>query len=268
MTHRLHVLFSLALLPLLPATGLAQSASQSRPVSSSVESGGAPRLPSPPFTPEQRAEIVEILRHALQTDPSILRDAVTAMRADDEQQRQASARSALVAEQTALFHDPADQIGGNPKGDVTVVVFYDPRCPYCRRLNPTIAALLKADPEVRLVYKDMPILGPASVLESHALVAAQKQGGYLPLMEALMAAPPEATTEMVKAQAEKLGLDWGRMQADMAATGVSQRLDGNIALARRLGIEGTPAMVIGGRLIPGAVDLAELKEAVAAARKG
>jgi protein-disulfide isomerase len=73
---------------------------------------------------------------------------------------------------------------------------------------------------------------------------------------------------MVKAQAEKLGLDWGRMQADMAAPGVSQRLDGNIALARRLGIEGTPAMVIGGRLIPGAVDLAELKEAVAAARKG
>ena len=220
------------------------------------------------FTPGQRAEIVRIMRDALKTDPSILRDAVQSLRSDDQQQQAAAMRTALAGEQANLTRNPADQVAGNPQGDVTLVVFYDPRCPYCRRLNPTLAALLAADPGVRLVYKDMPILGPASVLESHALLAAQKQNGYLPLMEALMQAPPDATPDMVRAQAEKLGLDWSRLKQDMDAPAVSQRLDGNIALARRLGIEGTPALVVGHQLIPGAAELTDLQQAVAEARHG
>ena len=123
------------------------------------------------FTPSQRAEIVQIVRDALKQDPSILRDAVTALQAEDGDRQQASSRAAIAAAGDKLV-DAADPTGGNPKGDVTIVEFFDTRCPYCRKLEPAMADLLARDHGVRLVYKDLPILGPASVLGSKALLAA------------------------------------------------------------------------------------------------
>jgi protein-disulfide isomerase len=220
------------------------------------------------FTPAQRAEIVAILRHALTTDPNILRDAVESLKADDAKQQQASAHQTLSAERQALLADPRDQTEGNPHGDVSVVVFYDPRCPYCRRMEPVFTQLMQADPHVRLVLKDLPILGPASVLETRALIAAQKQGGYLKLMSALMSSPPDATEALVQQQATRVGLDVTKLQHDMQDPAIDTRLDANLALARRLGIEGTPMMVVGDAVLQGAVELSDLQQAVAAARKG
>jgi protein-disulfide isomerase len=213
------------------------------------------------FTPAQRAEIVQILRDALKQDPSILRDAVTAMQTDEGDRQ----RAALVAAKDTLI-DPADPVGGNPKGDVTIVEFFDTRCPYCRKLEPTMADLLARDRGVRLVYKDLPILGPASVLGSKALLAAQKQGGYEKLREAIMAAPPQTTKAMIQDAAQRLGLDWKRLDRDMDDPAIQARIDTNLKLARSVGIEGTPALVIGGELIPGAIDLPELRKVVATAR--
>jgi protein-disulfide isomerase len=128
------------------------------------------------FTPAQRAEIVQILRDALKQDPSILRDAVGALQADEGDRQQAASRAAIAAVRDTLI-DPADPVAGNPTGDVTIVEFFDTRCPYCRKLEPAMDELLAGDHGVRLVYKDLPILGPASVLGSKALLAAQQQGG-------------------------------------------------------------------------------------------
>ena len=224
-------------------------------------------LPSVPaaadeFTPAQRAEIVRILRDALKQDPTILRDAVAAAQADDSDRRQA----ALAAAKDTLV-DPIDPVGGNPNGDVTIVEFFDTRCPYCRKLEPTMTELLARDHGVRLVYKDLPILGPPSVLGSKALLAAQKQGGYEKLRDAIMAAPPQTTREMIKDAARKLGLDWKRLEHDMDDPAIQARIDANIKLAQRIGVDGTPALVIDGTLIPGAVEMADLTTAIAKARK-
>lgn len=228
-------------------------------------------LPAPAraaeFTPAQRAEIVQILRDALKQDPSILRDAVSAMTTDDTERQKAAAREAIAAAGNSLV-DPTDPVGGNPKGDVTIVEFFDTRCPYCRRLEPTMAELLARDRGVRLVYKDLPILGPASVLGSKALLAAQRQDGYEKLRGAIMAAPPETTKAMIQAAAQRLGLNWTRLEHDMADGVIAARIDANLKLAHSLNIEGTPALVIGGEVIPGAVDLAELQGAVTRARSG
>ncbi len=213
------------------------------------------------FTPAQRAEIVQILHDALRQDPSILRDAIGALQSEDTDRQ----RAALAAAKDALV-DPADPVGGNPKGDVTIVEFFDTRCPYCRKLEPTMAELLARDHAVRLVYKDLPILGPASVLGSKALLAAQKQGGYEKLREAIMAAPPQTTKEIIQDSARRLGLDWKRLDHDMDDPAIKARIEANLKLARSIGIEGTPALVIGGELIPGAVDMADLTRAVAVAR--
>jgi protein-disulfide isomerase len=213
------------------------------------------------FTPAQRAEIVQILRDALKHDPSILRDAVTALQADEGERQ----RAALAAAKDRLV-DPADPIGGNPTGDVTIVEFFDTRCPYCRKLEPAMADLLARDRGVRLVYKDLPILGPPSVLGAKALLAAQKQGGYEKLRDAIMAAPPQITKATIQTATQQVGLDWKRLERDMDDPAVQARINANIQLAHAIGIEGTPALVIGGDLIPGAVDLAELRKMVAKVR--
>ncbi len=103
------------------------------------------------FTPQQRAEIVAIVRQALHDDPSILRDAIGALQRDEGKRRQSAAREALASRSRQLRDDPADPVAGNPREDVTVVEFYDPRCPYCRAMRPVVARLLAADPGVRLV---------------------------------------------------------------------------------------------------------------------
>ena len=121
--------------------------------------------------------------------------------------------------------------------------------------------------DVRLVYKDLPVLGPASVLGSKALLAAQRQGAYAEMRKAVMQLPPNTTLEMIHAAADKLGLDWDRLSRDMNSTEVKLRIAKNLNLARELGIDGTPAMVIGNTMIQGAVDSAHLQRAVADAEK-
>ncbi len=211
------------------------------------------------FTPAQRAEIVSIVRQALKQDPSILHDALAAMQAEQT-------RAAIDAVSDKLV-TPADAFVGNPKADVTIVEFFDTRCPYCRAMEPTIENFVATRQDVRLVYKDLPVLGPASVLGSKALLAAQRQGAYAEMHAAVMQLPPNTTLEMIHAAADKLGLNWDRLSRDMNSAEVKQRIADNLSLARQLGIDGTPAMVIGDTMLQGAVDSSQLQQAVAEAEK-
>jgi protein-disulfide isomerase len=217
------------------------------------------------FTAAQRAEIVSIIRDALKRDPSILRDAVIALQAEDGEREKSATRAAVSAARDALV-TPNDPVAGNPNGDVTIIEFFDVRCPYCRKLEPEMSAFLHADPNVRLVYKDLPILGAPSVLGTKALLAARKQGAYEKLRDAVMRMPPDITRAAIEAQAKKLGLDSDSLLRDMDDASVQQQIDANLQLAQRLNIQGTPAMVVGDERLDGAVDSAELKRAVAQAR--
>jgi protein-disulfide isomerase len=219
------------------------------------------------FTPRQREEIVAILRHALKSDPSILRDAIAALQVDEAQKQNETTRAVIAGAADALLHKPGDPVAGNPNGDVTVVEFYDVRCPYCRTMLPVDAELLRRDRNIRLVYKDIPILGAGSVVAARAVLAAQRQGGFQRLHDALMAGTPNIDQEVVHAAAQRLGLDWDRLQRDMADPAIQTRIDANLKMAHALQIEGTPAYVIGDRLLGGAVELAELQGAVASARR-
>ncbi|MEJ1975120.1 MAG: DsbA family protein [Acetobacteraceae bacterium] len=226
---------------------------------------GAGMAQAQPMTQAQRAEIVQIVREALVKDPSILRDALASLQKDETLREDVAARAAISTQREAL-NGTGDPVAGNPAGDVTVVEFYDTRCPYCRGMLPTLAALLRADPKVRLVYKDLPILGPTSMLEARALLAAQRQDGYLKLQDAVMHSSAPSTAASLRAEAERLGLNGARLERDMADPAIQARLDANIRLANALHVEGTPALVVGTQMIPGAVELAELQQAVTAAR--
>lgn len=220
----------------------------------------------PSFTPEQRQQIIQIVRDALKTDPSILRDAVVALRADAAAQDEADSKARIASSENALTAAPGDPVAGNPKGDVTLVEFYDPRCPYCRRMLPAIQALIQHDPKLRVVYKDIPVLGPASVLEARAILAAQRQGGYEKMQQALMSNPAQPTDSLIRDTAKSLGLDPARLAADMNGQAVTHKIDANLALAHDLKVEGTPVWIVGDSFIPGAVDQAALETAIATAR--
>ncbi len=218
------------------------------------------------FTAEQRAEIVKIVRDALKQDPSILREAVTALQTDEAAREKANARDALVAARGKLV-TPADPVAGNAKGDVTIVEFFDVRCQYCRKLEPDMARFLAADKGVRLVYKDLPILGPASLLGSKALLAAQRQNAYEKFRDAVMKLPPDITMASLEGAAKKLGLDWAKLAKDIEDPAIRAQLDANLAIAHSLNIEGTPALIVGDEVVPGFIDAEGLKKLVAEARK-
>jgi protein-disulfide isomerase len=246
MTRRLAATLALLILLALPA------AAQTGPSS---------------FTPTQRREIVDIIRDALRTDPTILRDAIMALQAAEGEQDAKSAASVIAGLQDVLLRTPGDPVAGNPDGDVTLVEFYDVRCPYCRRMLPVVDDLIRRDRNVRVVYKDIPILGPGSVVAARAVLAAQRQGAYIRLREALMTGTANIDEGVVKAAALKLGLDWPRLQRDMGDSAIKDRLDANLKLAHQLSVQGTPAYVIGEQLLPGAVSLTDLQDTVAQARK-
>ena len=217
------------------------------------------------FTPAQRQEMVRILRESLVQDPSIIRDALAALQTDEARRQDKVTRDVIALVGPRLV-DATDPVLGNPFGDVTVVEFYDTRCPYCRRMKPVIAALVAADPKLKVVVKDLPVLGPASQLESRALLAVQRQGGYFKFQEAVMQAGGTSTRDTLREMADRLGLDGGRMVRDMDDPAIKARLERTLELARQLGIDGTPAFIIGQRLIAGAAELTELQRAVVEAR--
>jgi len=222
-------------------------------------------VPAWAFTPEERQEIVGIVRDTLRTDPGLLRDALRALDVDDARQQAAATTNALAIIGPRLI-DPLDPVAGNPLGDVTIVNFYDTRCPYCRQMMPIEADLLRQDPGLRLVNKDLPVLGATSQLEARALLAAQRQGGYFKLQGVIMRQAAPSTRDTLRAEADRLGLDGGRLLRDIDDPAIKARLTATIDMANQLSIQGTPALVVGDRLLSGAQTLAELQSAVAAVR--
>lgn len=219
------------------------------------------------FTEAQRAEIVGILRDALRRDPTILREAFGALQAAEERDREDAQRDAIAAHRQEIFGVAADPVRGNPRGNVTIVEFFDVRCPYCKRLHAEMGPLLRRDRDIRVVMKDLPILGPQSVVAARALLAAHRQGKYAELYDALMSLRGEPTDAAIRSEAERVGLDYARLRREMEDPAIQQRLDANIALARALRIEGTPALIIGETLVPGALPVAQIEQMVAAARQ-
>lgn len=218
------------------------------------------------FTPEQRAAIVEILRDALRSDPSILADAIAALQAREMADEAARGRAAIAANAEALFRDPADPALGAARPEVTLVEFSDYRCPYCKRMQPVIEDLLRSVPGLRVVVKEIPILGPASVTAARAALAAQAQGKFAGFRDALMRLRGEPDEAAVLQIAAELGLDQARFRRDMVSEAVTRQLGANLSLAQALGIQGTPAFVAGERLFPGVVPGDQLREALLASR--
>jgi protein-disulfide isomerase len=218
------------------------------------------------FSPEQRQEIEGIIKNYLSKNPELLLDALQAAEDKVKSQSQEKAAAALVARRQEVVNDPNTPVGGNPQGDVSLVEFFDYRCPYCKQVEPSLEALVTQDRQLRFVYKEFPVLGPASKTAARAALAARQQGKYAALHRALMALKGEFDDAAVYKTASEVGLDLDRLKHDMAAPEIDRDLKANIDLADALDIRGTPGFVIGDEIVPGAVSLDTLKQLIDAAR--
>jgi protein-disulfide isomerase len=220
------------------------------------------------LTPAQRDGVEKIIHDYILKHPDVVIEALQSAEDRDRANADERSRQAVAARQKDLQGDTTSPVAGNPKGDVTVVEFFDYRCPYCKQVEPSIDALLREDGRVRLVYKEFPVLGPDSVYASRAALASRKQGKYAKFHDAMMAQKGTLDTAVVLQLAAGAGLDVDKLKADMGSPDIDSVIKQNYALAQALEIRGTPAFVIGDEMVPGAVDAATLKEKIAAVRKG
>jgi protein-disulfide isomerase len=219
-----------------------------------------------PPTPRSADEVGVLALEALRANPEVVLEALAEMRAREEAEAEAAATAALTQARDRLERDPNAPVAGNPDGDVTVVEFFDYNCPYCRRAGDEIAALKAADPDVRVVYREWPILGEGSDIAARAALAAREQGLYQEMHEALMAARGRLDERSVMQIAAGVGLDLDMLRSDMSAPAVQAHIDGSMELARALGFTGTPSFVIGEERANGLVPADRMQQMVAAAR--
>lgn len=210
--------------------------------------------------------IKELVLEAIRENPGIVFEAAQLF----EEQQQASqalvAAQVLATERDALERDPNAPVLGNPEGDVTVVEFFDYNCPYCRRVKPHMEALLAADPNVRVVYREWPILGEGSVFAARAALASRNQGKYDEFHWAMMGLNGRAEEATVIRAAEEIGLNIAQLRRDMTAPEIDEHIQTSMRLSRAIGFSGTPSFVIGDNLAPGLIDADQMISMVNQAR--
>ena len=219
----------------------------------------------PEVSIEQRQVIESVIEDYLLRNPIIIRQAINALRAKEENTKKARISEALKTHKQQIFRDETSPVGGNPKGDITLVEFFDYNCGYCKKAATTLKAVVEKDPNIRVVYKEFAILGPESATAARAALAAHRQGKYIEFHEGLMA--EEANESNILALVKSLGMDYSRFRKDMGRSDIEAILQKNYQLANILGITGTPVFVIGDQIIPGAVSEEALQRAIKEERR-
>jgi protein-disulfide isomerase len=215
-----------------------------------------------------KAALGKAIREYLIANPEVLVEAMQELERKQDSQRDTVAQKAIQENRTQLLSDPDSPIAGNPNGDVTIVEFSDYQCPYCKRTHSVVKSVLASDSKVKLVFKDLPILGEPSRIAALAALASRAQHKHLAFHNALMEFNGKIDRDKIMEIAGSVGLDVAQLQKDMEDPKLKEIIDRNLALASALGVRGTPAFVIGNQFVPGAVDANTLKQLIADARKG
>ncbi len=207
-----------------------------------------------------RMAVERVVHDYILEHPEILPEAMEVL------QRRENARQLSGVRDTVETPFPG-AVMGNPKGKVTLVEFTDFACGYCRQSLPDVRALVAANPDLRIVVRELPIISPHSPEAAKMALAAAEQGRYAAFHDAMFAAG-QLDSQTIEATAKAVGLDMDRARRVAASPTVAAEIQRNLDLANRLGFSGTPSWVAGERLIAGAVGLDQLTEAVTDARGG
>jgi protein-disulfide isomerase len=213
-----------------------------------------------------QARVEQITRDYLTKNPGVLVEMATEL---DKRQAATQQQDVISENADALFRSPLSPVAGNPNGDVSVVEFFDYNCPFCRRALRNVVKLVNDDGKVRLVLKELPILGDASLAAAKLALASNKQGKYFEMHQKLLSEPGRAGKEKALQVAKELGLDVDQLQKDAQDPDIKKALDEAKDLANKLNLKGTPLYLIGDRVVSGAPDdlFDQLKANVAEVRE-
>jgi protein-disulfide isomerase len=224
------------------------------------------------FNDQQRSEIQKIIREYLLANPDVLEEVSAELNKRQAVAEAAKQSSAVKKHSEALFKSPRGVVVGNPQGDVTFVEFFDYNCGFCKKAMIDMMDLLKADPKVRVVLKEFPVLGQSSVEAAQVGVAVRMQDTtgkkYLDFHQKLLNSRGQIDKAKAVSAAKESGLDMARLEKDMASPEIKATLEENFKMAEDIGLNGTPSYVIGEQVVVGAVGLPTLKEKIAIARCG
>jgi len=233
----------------------------------------APAMSAAPgaLTDAQSAAVRDIIKtYLVKEHPEVLVDAMQELQHRDQATAQAKTEEAIKTSADKVYNDPNTPVGGNPKGDVTVVEFFDYNCGYCKLTQPEVDKLLEKDKNVKFIYKDFPILGPMSTESGKAALAVYKGQGlasYVKFHDALFAFKDHLQSDdEIYDIAKKAGVDVEKMKKDMATDAVAAQIKANQQLGQDVGVRGTPMFIIGDNVFPGALQYEQLKKAVDDAR--
>ncbi|MFL6805191.1 MAG: DsbA family protein [Xanthobacteraceae bacterium] len=222
------------------------------------------------FSDAQRGEIERIIRNYLMQNPEILQEVMTELE-KKQQVVDAEKNKTAVKDNAQLLFSSSHQVTlGNLQGDVTLVEFFDYNCGYCKRALSDVRAMVKADPKLRVVLKDFPVLGPDSVEASRVALAVKNQLQGDKLFDyhvKVLESRGRVNGERAIAVAKEMGVDVARLQKDMDAADIRSALQENVSLGDKLGLSGTPAFIIGDEVVAGAVGLEPLRQVVAGVRR-
>ena len=169
-----------------------------------------------------------------------------------EKEQAEKLKVAIAENSREIYRDPKADTAGNANGDITVVEFFDYNCGYCKRSLHDVIKLVGDDPNVRVVFKELPILSKGSEEASRVAIAAGRQGKYWDMHKAMLEAKGQMNEANALAIATKLGLDMEKLKKDMASPEVADEIKKSEALAKKMGVNGTPHFLVGDRAIPGA----------------
>jgi len=232
-----------------------------------VAGGGAANA-GESLTPQQKQEVEDILRNYILNNPEVVLEAVRAFRAKQEAKTRDQAQQRLQSLRGELQGAATSPVGGNPKGNVTVVEFFDYQCGFCKRVFPSVVKLLDEDVNIRWVFREFPILGPQSRIAARAALAIwnTERQRYVPFHTALMRTKGGLNEDRILGTAAKVGIDVEKLKKAMQDPAVDKELRRNFEIAEALNINGTPTFIIGKQVVPGAIDLATMKRMIADAR--
>ncbi len=218
---------------------------------------------------QSKEDIEKIVREYILKNPEIIEQAILELRKKQEQAENAARTQAITANKELLYNSPRGVVIGNPKGDVTLVEFFDYNCGYCKRALEDVSTLLKADPNLKVVLKELPILSPGSVEAARVSIAVRMQdpSKYWAFHRALLGGRGEANMARALAAAQAAGLDIERIKKDIKSPEVDATIAESEQLAKALAIGGTPSYVLGDQLIPGALPHERMAVAIASIRK-
>ncbi|MEM1399371.1 MAG: DsbA family protein [Pseudomonadota bacterium] len=218
------------------------------------------------FSDDERQAIETIMRDYLLENPEVLREALTILQQREEQAETERLRLAVSQHLDELHNSPTSPFIGNPDGDVTLVEFFDYQCGYCKSIASHVFDVVDADANVKVVLKEIPILGPASTVAAQAALAAKQQDKYVEMHNALMTHRGQLSERVIFDIARDTGLDIDQLRADMESPAVMDEINANLELSRNIGVRGTPAFVVDDTVVPGAVPLEHLVDLIADAR--